>query len=407
MSADVELDRVTIRFGSFTAVRDASLKIAGGEFFSLLGPSGCGKTTLLRTISGFLDPSEGSVRIGGEDMRGIEPNRRPTALIFQNLALFPLMTVADNIAYGLRVRGVPRAQRMARAAELLSLVALPDQGHKRVSELSGGQKQRVAIARALAVEPKVLLLDEPLSALDLKLRQHMRNELRAIQKRVGITFIYITHDQGEALTMSDRIAVMNHGVVEQVGTGREIYADPRTPFVASFFIYITHDQGEALTMSDRIAVMNHGVVEQVGTGREIYADPRTPFVASFVGENNGIEGRIASVDGARAAIDTPLGRLVGRRGEGAAAGRAGTIFVRPESLRVAAPGTDAALAAEIVSTAFEGSTTHVFLRAASGQALTMTVDMREAATLPAPGATLRLSCDEGEAIVLATDGKGA
>jgi len=360
MSADVELDRVTIRFGSFTAVRDASLKIAGGEFFSLLGPSGCGKTTLLRTISGFLDPSEGSVRIGGEDMRGIEPNRRPTALIFQNLALFPLMTVADNIAYGLRVRGVPRAQRMARAAELLSLVALPDQGHKRVSELSGGQKQRVAIARALAVEPKVLLLDEPLSALDLKLRQHMRNELRAIQKRVGITFIYITHDQGEALTMSDRIAVMNHGVVEQVGTGREIYADPRTP-----------------------------------------------FVASFVGENNGIEGRIASVDGARAAIDTPLGRLVGRRGEGAAAGRAGTIFVRPESLRVAAPGTDAALAAEIVSTAFEGSTTHVFLRAASGQALTMTVDMREAATLPAPGATLRLSCDEGEAIVLATDGKGA
>jgi spermidine/putrescine transport system ATP-binding protein len=234
MSADVELDRVTIRFGSFTAVRDASLKIAGGEFFSLLGPSGCGKTTLLRTISGFLDPSEGSVRIGGDDMRGIEPNRRPTALIFQNLALFPLMTVADNIGYGLRVRGVPRAQRMARAAELLSLVALPDQGHKRVSELSGGQKQRVAIARALAVEPKVLLLDEPLSALDLKLRQHMRNELRAIQKRVGITFIYITHDQGEALTMSDRIAVMNHGVVEQVGTGREIYAEPRTPFVAAF-----------------------------------------------------------------------------------------------------------------------------------------------------------------------------
>jgi len=252
MSADVELDRVTIRFGSFTAVEDASLKIAGGEFFSLLGPSGCGKTTLLRTISGFLDPSEGSVRIGGEDMRGIEPNRRPTALIFQNLALFPLMTVADNIGYGLRVRGVPRAQRMARAAELLSLVALPDQGHKRVSELSGGQKQRVAIARALAVEPKVLLLDEPLSALDLKLRQHMRNELRAIQKRVGITFIYITHDQGEALTMSDRIAVMNHGVIEQVGTGREIYAEPRTP-----------------------------------------------FVASFVGENNGIEGRVSQVVGAR------------------------------------------------------------------------------------------------------------
>ncbi len=300
------------------------------------------------------------MRIGGEDMRGIEPNRRPTALIFQNLALFPLMTVAENIGYGLRVRGVPRAQRMARAAELLSLVALPDQGNKRVSELSGGQKQRVAIARALAVEPKVLLLDEPLSALDLKLRQHMRNELRAIQKRVGITFIYITHDQGEALTMSDRIAVKNHGVIEQVGTGRDIYAAPRTP-----------------------------------------------FVASFVGENNGIDGRIAAVDGDRAEIDTPLGRLGGRRGEGAATGRDGTIFVRPESLRVAGPGDAAALEAEIASTAFEGSTTHVFLRAANGQKLTMTVDMRDAAALPAPGARLRLACDEGEAIVLASAGPAA
>ena len=360
MSADVELDRVTIRFGQFTAVKTASLKIAGGEFFSLLGPSGCGKTTLLRTISGFLHPSEGSVRIGGEDMRRIEPNKRPTALIFQNLALFPLMTVAENIGYGLRVRGVGRAERKRRVEELLGLVALPDQGHKLVSELSGGQKQRVAIARALAVEPKVLLLDEPLSALDLKLRQHMRNELRAIQKRVGITFIYITHDQGEALTMSDRIAVMNHGVIEQVGTGREIYAEPRTP-----------------------------------------------FVASFVGENNGIEGRVSQVVGARAAIDTPLGRLVGRRGEGAEAGAAGTIFVRPESLRVVAPGGTAALEAEIASTAFEGSTTHVFLRASNGQKLTMTVDMRDAAALPAPGATLRLSCDEADAIVLGTGGATA
>ena len=174
------------------------------------------------------------VRIGGEDMAGIGPNKRPTALIFQNLALFPLMTVADNITYGLRVRGMEKAASNEAGRRASELIALPDQGKKLVSELSGGQKQRVAIARALAVEPKVLLLDEPLSALDLKLRQHMRNELRDIQKRVGITFIYITHDQGEALTMSDRIAVMNEGVIEQVADGKTIYDSPATPFVASF-----------------------------------------------------------------------------------------------------------------------------------------------------------------------------
>src|SRR5690606_19776116 len=177
MSADVELDHVTIRFGDFTAVNDAHLRIQEGEFFSFLGPSGCGKTTILRTVSGFLEPTEGHVRIGGRDMAGIGPNKRPTALIFQNLALFPLMSVAENIAFGLEVQGMSRAERRKRADELLSLIALPGQGNKMVSALSGGQKQRVAIARALAVEPDVLLLDEPLSALDLKLRQHMRTEL--------------------------------------------------------------------------------------------------------------------------------------------------------------------------------------------------------------------------------------
>src|SRR5690606_17354974 len=234
MSADVELDHVTIRFGDFTAVNDAHLRIQEGEFFSFLGPSGCGKTTILRAVSGFLEPTEGRVRIGGKDMAGIGPNKRPTALIFQNLALFPLMSVADNIAFGLEVRGASRTDRRRRADELLNLIALPNQGDKMVSALSGGQKQRVAIARALAVEPEVLLLDEPLSALDLKLRQHMRTELRAIQRRVGITFIYITHDQGEALTMSDRVAVMSNGVIQQIGAGAEIYNDPRTAFVASF-----------------------------------------------------------------------------------------------------------------------------------------------------------------------------
>ncbi len=276
MSSGVELDHITVKFGNFTAVKDATLDIKGGEFFSFLGPSGCGKTTILRTVSGFLDPSSGVVRIGGEDMAGIGPNKRPTALIFQNLALFPLMTVSENITYGLRVRGVDKAARMKRADELLDLIALPDQGKKLVSELSGGQKQRVAIARALAVEPKVLLLDEPLSALDLKLRQHMRNELREIQKRVGITFIYITHDQGEALTMSDRVAVMSDGEIQQIADGKTIYDSPATS-----------------------------------------------FVASFVGENNPLPGRVTKAGKNGAVLKTAFGELRGRKSARVEGGRQG------------------------------------------------------------------------------------
>ncbi len=211
-----------------------NVNIKPGEFFSFLGPSGCGKTTILRMISGFIEPTEGVVRIGGKDMKGQRPNQRPTALIFQNLALFPLMPIWENIAFGLEVRGVDKAKRRARAEELLALVDLHGAADKMVSQLSGGQKQRVAIARALAVEPSVMLLDEPLSALDLKLRQHMRAELRAIQKRTGVTFIYITHDQGEALAMSDRVGVMSQGKLQQVATPREIYNRPANGFVASF-----------------------------------------------------------------------------------------------------------------------------------------------------------------------------
>ena len=226
---DVALEAVSMRFGAFTAVHPTDLEIRAGEFFSILGPSGCGKTTILRMVSGFLEPTTGAIRIGGADMAGVGPNRRPTALIFQNLALFPLMSVWENVAFGLECRGVPKDERKRRAEDLLALVALTGQGHKQPGDLSGGQRQRVAVARALAVEPAVLLLDEPLSALDLKLRQHMRTELREIQKRVGITFIYITHDQGEALTMSDRVGVMSAGRLEQVGTPEEVYARPATP----------------------------------------------------------------------------------------------------------------------------------------------------------------------------------
>ena len=353
MSADIELDRVTIRFGDFTAVSNVSFKIAGGEFFSILGPSGCGKTTLLRTISGFLEPTEGSVRIAGQDMAGIGSNRRPTALIFQNLALFPLMSVADNIGYGLRVRGVPKAERRRKADELLRLVALPDQGDKRIGELSGGQKQRVAVARALAVEPKVLLLDEPLSALDLRLRQHMRTELRAIQRRVGITFIYITHDQGEALTMSDRIAVMNAGQVEQVGDGRAVYDNPATP-----------------------------------------------FVASFVGQNNGVTGTVAEIAQDMATLDTPIGRFSGRGGAGLTRGALATIFLRPEALGLSAPGRTPEFTAEFVSSAFEGNLTLVFLRAANGQAITMAVGRGVEIGALAPGAPVGLSFSGADGLVL-------
>ena len=230
IGAGVTLEQVSADFGKFRAVDRVNVDIKAGEFFSFLGPSGCGKTTILRMISGFIDPTEGSIRIGGKDMRGQRPNQRPTALIFQNLALFPLMPVWENIAFGLEVRGVDKEKRRARADELLKLVDLPGAGDKMVSQLSGGQKQRVAIARALAVEPALMLLDEPLSALDLKLRQHMRAELRAIQKRTGVTFIYITHDQGEALAMSDRVGVMSHGKLQQVAEPREIYNHPVNGF---------------------------------------------------------------------------------------------------------------------------------------------------------------------------------
>ena len=234
MSADVELKDVSVTFGNFYAAKNVNVKIEKGEFFSFLGPSGCGKTTILRAISGFLEPSSGQILINNQNMSGIGPNKRPTALIFQNLALFPLMSVADNITFSLEVRGESKIKRQKKADELLDLIELSGQGEKKVHELSGGQRQRVAIARALAVEPEVLLLDEPLSALDLKLRQKMRTELRAIQKRVNITFIYITHDQGEALTMSDRVAVMNNGELEQVGKCDQVYNFPQTPFVATF-----------------------------------------------------------------------------------------------------------------------------------------------------------------------------
>lgn len=352
MSAGIDLDKVCCDFGSFRAVDNVSINIQPGEFFSFLGPSGCGKTTILRMISGFTDPSSGTIRIGGKDMQGQRPNQRPTALIFQNLALFPLMTIWENIAFGLEVRGVDKAKRRARAEELLALVDLPDAADKMVSQLSGGQKQRVAIARALAVEPSVMLLDEPLSALDLKLRQHMRAELRAIQKRTGVTFIYITHDQGEALAMSDRVGVMSQGRLQQV-------ANPR----------------------------------------DIYNNPANGFVAAFVGENNILPGKTGKSSSGLANFDTAIGSFRARIADGA--NGALKLYVRPEHMTLSATaGAENTVPVTIADVAFEGN--FIAVQATSANGTTLTAELRNdgAATVPAPGTQMHMTFDAARASIL-------
>lgn len=369
MDGRVFLEDVVMRFGAFTAIERTSLAIESGEFFSFLGPSGCGKTTLLNMISGFLQPTEGQVHIGGEPMAGVPVNRRPTAMIFQNLALFPLMSVFENIEFGLEVRGVDKRKRREVSERLLALVALEGSGPKPVMELSGGQKQRIAIARALAVEPRVLLLDEPLSALDLKLRQHMRAELKAIQRKTGITFIYITHDQGEALTMSDRVAVMSAGRIQQV-------ADPVT----------------------------------------LYRMPQTGFVASFVGENNRLEVTVTDREGERVHLDGgALGRLAGRAVAGVAekvkVGAAAALYVRPEHLRLvddaSVPGGPL-LAATLEAVHFEGAWLMLETRLeASGERLRVQLggeDAKRAVGRLAPGSRASFAFDPADAVVLPDDG---
>ncbi len=222
------------RYGEVVAVAGIDLEVQPGEFFTMLGPSGSGKTTTLRMIAGFEDPSGGTLELAGEDVSGVPPYDRAVNTVFQDYALFPHMTVGENVAYGLRIAGVAKAERAKRRDEALEMVRLPGYGDRRPAELSGGQRQRVALARAIVNRPKVLLLDEPLGALDLKLREQMQVELKAIQGEVGITFVYVTHDQDEALTMSDRIAVFNEGRIEQVSPPVELYEQPRTEFVAGF-----------------------------------------------------------------------------------------------------------------------------------------------------------------------------
>jgi spermidine/putrescine transport system ATP-binding protein len=231
---DLSVDNISKAFGDFTAVDNISFDVEDGKFFSILGPSGCGKTTLLRMIAGFQNPSSGTIKIGGKDMARVEPNQRPVSLIFQNLALFPMMNVKENVAFGLKRRGERGKAVYLKVEEMLARVGLAGFGKRKIEQLSGGQKQRVAIARSLILNPTVLLLDEPLGALDLKLREHMKVELKKLQAQVGTTFVYITHDQSEAMVMSDYVAVMNQGRFEQVDTPPNLYRNPATSFVAQF-----------------------------------------------------------------------------------------------------------------------------------------------------------------------------
>jgi putative spermidine/putrescine transport system ATP-binding protein len=262
-AVDVRLEGIVKRFGDVTAVAGVDLDVLRGEFFSMLGPSGSGKTTCLRMIAGFELPSAGRVLLGGVDVTGRAPYERNVNTVFQDYALFPHMTVQENVEYGLRVKRVPRAERRTRAGEALAMVRLADLGRRKPGELSGGQRQRVALARALVNRPRVLLLDEPLGALDLKLRQEMQIELKHIQESVGITFLYVTHDQEEALTMSDRIAVFNNGRIEQIGTPSEVYERPSTPFVAGFVgtsnLFTATSEGQVGTAT-RLRIGSDGIV---------------------------------------------------------------------------------------------------------------------------------------------------
>jgi spermidine/putrescine transport system ATP-binding protein len=357
----VTLRGVTKRFGDFVAVRSMDLDIPRGQFFTMLGPSGCGKTTTLRMVAGFEEPSEGTVLLDGDDVTGLPPFRRATNTVFQSYALFPHMSVEKNVAFGLERQSVSREEVRSRVAEELERVGLSSEAKRKPRQLSGGQQQRVALARALVNRPAVLLLDEPLGALDLKLRKQLQVELKRIQQDVGITFVYVTHDQEEALTMSDRIAVMNRGVVEQLD-------DPE----------------------------------------EIYERPSTTFVAGFIGVSNLMPGEVVSSSTGVAELRLDAGPTV-RVGAGeASVGERAHAVVRPEKLQLhgasgAADGTRPSVEGQVDSSLYLGTATQVTVRLADGTQMTVLVpnaDEEARRRLPATGDPARLTwADESIHIV--------
>ena len=329
-TVDVRLDHITKRFHEVVAVDDLSLEIEHGEFFSMLGPSGCGKTTTLRMIGGFEEASGGTIYLGDADVTGLPPFKRDVNTVFQNYALFPHLTVFENVAFGLRRRKVPGHEIGAQVEAMLELVELPGYDDRKPSQLSGGQQQRVALARALINHPRVLLLDEPLGALDLKLRKQMQLELKRIQTEVGITFIYVTHDQEEAMTMSDRIAVMRAGRIEQLGTPEELYERPRTA-----------------------------------------------FVAGFLGVSNLLEGEVAGADGSLVTVRLHDGTLLRAPAEGVPSSGAVRMGVRPEKLRVdarmepvASDGLNA-LSGTVLDASYVGVSTQYLVQTTDGHRLTV------------------------------------
>ena len=357
---DLECDRVTKRFGNFTAVDDVSFSVPSGSFFSILGPSGCGKTTLMRMIAGFENPASGDIRLKGASVLGTPPNRRNVKMVFQHLALFPMMNVGENIAYGLRCRGESRAEIGLKVAAVLERIGLPGVEEKAIGQLSGGQKQRIAIARCMVLDPDVLLLDEPLGALDLKLRERMKIELKLLQHQFGTTFLYITHDQSEALVMSDNVAVMNAGRFEQIGTPQQLYHDPHSA-----------------------------------------------FVAGFVGDSNRWQGRVLAVDGPEARIELHGGTLmVARLADGRAApGDAVDVFVRPEAISLGAPGVGAGtgtgtgtgtggavnrLQGSVDSLLFNGANSRVLVRSA-GALVEVDFPHRDGGAIFRPGDAVELA----------------
>lgn len=300
--AFLEIANLEKFYGTTHVVKDFNLDVEKGEFISFLGPSGCGKTTTLRMVAGFETPSSGSIRIDGRDVVDLRPNQRNIGMVFQAYALFPNLTVAQNIGFGLKVAGRPRAEIAERVKEMLAIIHLPDLGGRYPFQLSGGQQQRVALARALAVRPQLLLLDEPLSALDAKIRVSLRQEIRAIQKELGITTIYVTHDQEEALSMSDRIVVMNAGVAEQVGDPFTIYNRPATRFVASFVgtlnaldATVTDPAAGAVTLDDQPIVLNRPIDAAAGSTVGLALRPETLSLGPRPGNDGLIRGTVTDV----------------------------------------------------------------------------------------------------------------